>query len=440
MKKQRAHLFYRTAKSLWHASGILRNSFIYLNRKRSQWDFYKRKVFFDNYLKKQSHHARAFGDSLLGPGETLFANSLELSQGVSIDFDKIKALENISLKLYEPGAFRIGNLRSKKQLGVTLKRAAWAREPGCEVNGDGADTWHEAVCLAIPRLATRSFALQVFDVFLALVCSERLRELGMCVETLVFDSDRDTQYELYRKCLPRCRLGGELAGVHHFRGILFSSLDRIDKIPDWRILLNACGKSGLFHRALLVAFGVPLPAPVKRVKTITLIRRKRKVLESGKPSGDRLVQNEGELMESLRSEYPQVKVRGIFLEELSLQEQFELLARSDILIGMHGAGLISGGYCLPSNAGMIELFPKYFTSTDFALTCRAVASERKIHYASWTNYSNKNEFGSNMASVWYERHMRDLLRNHSMTRVPPAVLTGKVSRLVRKIELARQRL
>ena len=424
-------LLFRMARCFWYASGI-RIVFVYLNTKRHSFRFYKNIVCLRRYIRTKSPGSRSFVDSLPSLKES-FANLLDSSQAVSIDFDRIRTLEGISVKFYEAGALRIGELSNKEQIGITLEKAAWEKQEATADNAGGETTvGHAAVCFALPRVATSSFALHLFDIFLAFIHLEYFRKREVKIETVLFDSNRDRLSALYFNCLPACRLSQELEGVHRFQGIFF--LPNIGDESRWRTTLYTCGKAAAFHRFLLSSFGIALPASVKRVKTITLVCRRKYITDSDKPSGDRIVENECELVEVLTENYPRINIRKVFLEELSLPEQFSLLAQSDVLVGMHGAGLISGAYCLPPNAGLVELFPKYYRDATAARTCRSITEERNLHYASWINHNRRNESGEDTRLVFYKRYSRNPLHNHSITRVPPGALLAKIDRLIRKIE------
>ncbi len=448
LRKGTHNPFLRVARYLWHMSGIrkyipgirrytsgirrytsgIRIVLILNNMKKHHFRFYKNRIFHRLYMAMESTASRSVVDSLPHLEES-FANVLDSSRAVLIDFDRIKTLEGVSVKFYEAGSLHIGELSNKEQIGITLDKAAWNQEANVDGTGGETVTEHAAVCFAVPRVATSSFALHLFDIFLAFIHLEYFSRRAVRIETLLFDSNHDKLSELYFNCLPACRVSQELAGVHRFQGIFF-----LPNINKWRTVLYTCGKAQAFHRFLLSSFGIPLPASVKRVKTITLICRKKYITDCNKPCGDRIIENEHALVETLAASYPQVEIRKVFLEELSLSEQFSLLSQSDVLVGMHGAGLIAGAYCLPPNAGFIELFPKYYRDGIAARTCRLITAERDLHYASWINHSRKNESGEDIRLGFHDRYNRNPVHGHSTTRVPPEALLTRISRLIRKIE------
>uniref|UniRef100_K1PUM1 Beta-(1,2)-xylosyltransferase n=1 Tax=Magallana gigas TaxID=29159 RepID=K1PUM1_MAGGI len=62
---------------------------------------------------------------------------------------------------------------------------------------------------------------------------------------------------------------------------------------------------------------------------------------------------------------------------------------TDILVGMHGAGLTLALF-LPKHAGLIELYPKYWSVDNVHF--KAIARWRNLQYTQWQNMDNKMEF------------------------------------------------
>jgi len=70
-------------------------------------------------------------------------------------------------------------------------------------------------------------------------------------------------------------------------------------------------------------------------------------------------------------------VNGVQLERLDFHDQIELISRTDMLIGMHGAGLSHILY-LPQTSGVIELFPAYVSPGNAHF--RSMAKWRRLRY------------------------------------------------------------
>ena len=101
----------------------------------------------------------------------------------------------------------------------------------------------------------------------------------------------------------------------------------------------------------------------------------------------RKIANEEELLLHTRSKYPMFNITGLQLDELSMGEQLQYIASTDVLVGMHGAGLTHAMF-LPKHASLIELAPSYGgKGTHF----NKIAKWRGIHYQKWFNSNSKHE-------------------------------------------------
>jgi glycosyl transferase family 61 len=92
---------------------------------------------------------------------------------------------------------------------------------------------------------------------------------------------------------------------------------------------------------------VPRPRP-----TVTLIRRCRRAADRA----DRRIANEDDLLSSLRA-LGGIDVQAVDLAELPVLEQVRIACHTDLLIGVHGAGLAHLLW-LPPQASVLELFPR----------------------------------------------------------------------------------
>lgn len=98
----------------------------------------------------------------------------------------------------------------------------------------------------------------------------------------------------------------------------------------------------------------------------------------------------------VRDLLPGHDVRGIQIDKLSMKMQLQLISETDILIGMHGAGL-SHTLFLPPHAGLIELYPKYWPTANRHF--RAMAQWRHLHYSQWANSQPSRELGNQYTLV-----------------------------------------
>ena len=416
------------AKTCWYRLG-LRHFYLqtYLTNKASLRlvvRFYLNILFF-RLSFNQREYARTVADSPPGTEPEYKSNFKSI-----VDYRKIKPIQGVSARHYEAGALRIGNRVNKDMTGVSICDASWRDTGSSEVVHD-----EHTYCLAVPRIPTESFALQIFQVFTCLLYVRALQRQGYEIECLLLDSPQDKLSELFTTCLPNCHFPKDKEGVSHFSRLLIITRTQLD---DWRLVLHYCGLTDWFHQSMLSSFGIDRPAPTHRVKRITFIRRKRHISEGGKPCIDRVPENEEELIATLARHYPGIDVQAVYVENLPLREQLSLHTKSDIIISMHGAGLIAGSYFAPPNAGILELFPKYFRIPEAAQTCRAIAASRNLHYKCWLNHRSANEFGSDVAPgvTWSNRFYRNPVRYSSLTRVPPGAVIKRVNHLIRKIESA----
>lgn len=138
--------------------------------------------------------------------------------------------------------------------------------------------------------------------------------------------------------------------------------------------------------------------------SILFVWRRNYVAHPGNPTGSisRKIKNEKELIEAVQEVFPGHSVAGIQLDEHEINDQVKWASQTDILVGMHGAGM-SHIMELPYHAGVLELFPSYKAKTNRHF--RAMARWRGLHYRSWQNVNPNNEFAD------------------KNTRIPPIVVT-----------------
>lgn len=117
---------------------------------------------------------------------------------------------------------------------------------------------------------------------------------------------------------------------------------------DWE--LHSCDHSELlrvFTKRVLDFYNVndELLA-VDRPLVLTFIDRKEK----------RLLVNKEEYISNLKSKFPAVKIELVNFAAISFAEQLKIVHRTDILVGVHGAGLTHGMF-MPPGSTMVEILP-----------------------------------------------------------------------------------
>ncbi|THV43917.1 hypothetical protein BGAL_0815g00030 [Botrytis galanthina] len=123
---------------------------------------------------------------------------------------------------------------------------------------------------------------------------------------------------------------------------------------DWQI--HDCGLSELlrsFSDRVLDFYNVDLWKPHDGDIVLTFINRRRR----------RLVDQDSYL-EELVSRYPHVKIQNIDFESLSFSEQVKVVRETDVLVGVHGAGLTHGMF-LPERSVMVEILPEELNHKGF---------------------------------------------------------------------------
>ena len=153
-------------------------------------------------------------------------------------------------------------------------------------------------------------------------------------------------------------------------------LDRIPFIEEFR-------KFFLIRHGLPVEINGSSEAPCNNLKVLFIWRRDY-VAHPRNPSGhvNRKISNEQELLDTLLSRYGNFNISGLQLDLLSMRDQLDLVVRTDILVGMHGAGL-SHSLFLPTHGGLIEFYPTYWGSSNVHFM--KFAQWRKLHYVQWVN-------------------------------------------------------
>ena len=142
--------------------------------------------------------------------------------------------------------------------------------------------------------------------------------------------------------------------------------------------------------------------------SLLIIWRRPYLAHPRNPSGDvhRKVKNEQEVMDKLKLHFPHFRLHGIQADSLSMREQLRYVSDSDVLIGMHGAGLT---LCLmlPRHGALLEFMPNYVIPS-FKTHFKGIAKQRGLIYRQWINHDPNNEF---------EDHF---------TRLPPDMVIGQV--------------
>ncbi|KAJ8301545.1 hypothetical protein KUTeg_020532 [Tegillarca granosa] len=170
-----------------------------------------------------------------------------------------------------------------------------------------------------------------------------------------------------------------------------------------------------FRSFFLTQHGIPIIEDLICEKiTVLFIFRRDYVAHPRNPKGivGRKIKNEKQLLQAIEKLLPGHNVIGIQTDHYNMTEQLRYISNTDILVGMHGAGL-SHTLFLPKHAGLIELYPNYWPMANRHF--RAMAKWRTLHYSSWQNSNSSNELPN------------------KYTHIPVKVVTAMVDEMYHKI-------
>ena len=133
------------------------------------------------------------------------------------------------------------------------------------------------------------------------------------------------------------------------------------------------------------------------------------------PSGQvsRKIKNEEQLVKYVSEKFMNVNVKAYQLDQFNMSMQLAFISKTDILVGMHGAGLTHSVF-LPKHAGLIEFYPNYWPSS--IAMFKAIARFRNLHYENWVNKESKYEFPD------------------KYTKVPTHIIAVKLNSILKKMK------
>lgn len=177
--------------------------------------------------------------------------------------------------------------------------------------------------------------------------------------------------------------------------------DRVPLLADWRRFFLS--RHGIAHDD-----GPERPECANL--TVLFVWRRDYLAHPRNPTGrvNRKIANEADLVATARRELlPTAHVRGEQLDALPMREQLLLVRDTDVLVGMHGAGL-SHTLFLPRRAALIEFYPTYWSPDNAHF--RKMAEWRGLHYARWVNQDQHLENNRESSTIPSEVFLA-LLRN-----------------------------
>lgn len=176
-----------------------------------------------------------------------------------------------------------------------------------------------------------------------------------------------------------------------------------------------------FREFFLEGFGIrtPFKNPNDPIKVTFISRKPYNKFVSHKFMG-RQVTNEGELMTAMKR-FAGVEPALVDFAQLTFEEQLEMMTKTDILVGMHGAALTHALF-LPPWGGVLEMWPK----TRDMWRC----------FEHWTQLSGHEyrRYENNNPSNFYAD------QNGDYTRIEPAGFKVHFAKLVEHVKQKRREL
>jgi len=126
----------------------------------------------------------------------------------------------------------------------------------------------------------------------------------------------------------------------------------------------------------------------------------------------RKISNEMELLQHVSLNMPEAIVHAVQIDKLSMQQQLQQITDTDVLVGMHGAGL-SHAIFLPHWAAVVELVPHYWSAESNQF--KMIAVWRNLTYERWVNNDPRTEVAGRS------------------THVPPYVISKLIKKAVARI-------
>lgn len=148
--------------------------------------------------------------------------------------------------------------------------------------------------------------------------------------------------------------------------------------------------------------------------SILFVWRRNYLAHPRNPTGfvGRRIYNEEQLVNYIRRKNSNSMVTGVQIDLFSMRQQLQLIANTDILIGMHGAGLTHAVF-LPKRSALIELVPNYWSP--MAEHFMTICIWRSLVYRQWFNSEQRDEYPE------------------QMTRVPPRVMNALIKNTIREL-------
>lgn len=324
----------------------------------------------DKYLRSDSNE-------ILNPKKGLFTMSCTRHEYLDeLSSDEVPLLNYITFTKLNPETDKLDLLDKRKTIVrsdfVSNFTIAIARE-------DYANLYH--------------VTLHMFNIFLMLMA---FKQQPSQISILILDAHPRAEMDDTLQTLfgPLIRIG-HLKRSTYFTNLVFSLPENKSPLSKYDFL--SLGYLEEFRTFVLNRHHIDVVSMLNcKELHITLIWRRDKVYHPRNIKGtvERKIFNEAEMFSAIYEKFPHFCVRGFLLETLPMKEQLKIIKHTDILIGMHGAGLSHTLY-LPHTSGLIELFPfKFKKMHGYSKMFEAIARWRGLHYIFWENVEQAMEMNN----------------------------------------------
>ena len=345
-----------------------------------------------------------------------FSKSTGSMGGESVE-EALHQSEEEELHRYGRGFFQLEGVSSTFTYDLPFHLMEWIRSfSGTDGLQGGEVEQNPGIFLGITRYEFANLFHVMTDLYNAFLVLRFLNIDRREVTAILMDGHPYSVLDqLFEGLFGNCKRIGEFKGLHRFDHYIFNMVGyQSPLIPS---LLQGVPYSDDFRNWILGAFHVE-PRKTTSVDRITFIWRHDYLAHPRNPSGfvERQINNEVELIEDTRRHFPGIHIEGVAMEELGVKEQLQCVAASDILIGMHGAGL-TYSLMLPENAGVIELFPSWYAAGNYHFL--KMAHARRLHYRRWQNLDLRFECDDRSTYVpsgTVKKAIRGIIRDVEISR------------------------
>ena len=260
-----------------------------------------------------------------------------------------------------------------------------------------------SVALAVCRYEERNLFHAMSEIYVTWLLLRYRRHRPELSRILLIDDRADSPMdEWYRVLFGSVEHGRNLQGVHAFDELLLGVPGYGSSLYPWYQPVDHGAEP--FRRFVLERFGI-VPGVSCSVKRVLIISRPEIDLDGRRL--DRRFANEAEMIAVAESVFPEAKVEAVDLGRLSLRDQLLRINETDLLVGMHGAGMTHAMF-LPEGARVFEIFPRDFPPSNDHF--RNITLWRNQPYQRWQNLLPSRELDNGSTVIPARRFKRCLRR------------------------------